>query len=87
VASPRSRARTVLLGVGGVVLIALAAVLHFVLPQLRPAQEQLIDESWLLRGGALRIAAAAAVSAGAWLLVLAWNSRPSRPVDDEASDD
>jgi protein-S-isoprenylcysteine O-methyltransferase Ste14 len=80
--SPQPRLRAVLLGIAGVLLIALAAVLHFVMPQLRP-EEHLFDETWLLSAGAVRIAAAAAATGGAWLLVLAWNSRPSQAVDDE----
>jgi protein-S-isoprenylcysteine O-methyltransferase Ste14 len=84
--SPQPRLKAILLGVAGVLLIALAAVLHFVMPQLRP-EEHLFNETWLLSAGAVRIAAAASVTGGAWLLVLAWNSRPSKAVDDEAAGD
>jgi hypothetical protein len=84
--SRQSKLRAVLYGIGGVLLIALAAVLHFVMPQLRP-EAHLFDQAWLLGAGAVRIGAAAAVAGGAWLLVLAWNSRPSQSADDGAAGD
>jgi hypothetical protein len=82
--APQPKLRAVLYGVGGVLLLALAAVFHFVMPQLRP-EAHLFDQAWLLGAGAVRVGAAAAAAGGAWLLVIAWNSRSSQSVDHGAA--